>query len=388
MADIKDNKNAEGEYSLDDTEFEKEDLGEVLEAEVDQKPFDPKKVDISITTPNLGALIDRLEHSEIDLMPDFQRSGDLWSRQMQSRLIESVLIRLPVPAFYFDALAEDKWQVVDGLQRLSAIKNFAVDKTLALVNLEFLGEYNGFYYDQLPRSYKRRIDEFQTTVYLIKPGTPLPMKYALFNRINTGGLKLTHQEIRHAMSQSVNKGRASKFLSDIVRQDEFKSVVGSTSKRMAYQELVLRHMSFVVFGPDNYRSSLPKFLDLGMTVLAEASDSDLDDLRRNFLSAMSAASELFGRHAFKKTLVEPGHKKVVNKPLFEALSVCLASISSEDRGVLIRRRDDFIERFSALLINDEFNLSISRSTANKDNVEMRFEMVGDVISQCLSEEVI
>lgn len=199
------------EYELDTDGFEKEDIGESIEPEEREKPFDPKKVDVSITTPNMGVLIERLRHGEINLFPDFQRSADLWSKQAQSRLIESILIRLPIPAFYFDALVEDKWQVVDGLQRLSAIKNFVLDKSLSLTNLEFLQEYEGFFYDDLPRSLKRRIVEFQTSVYLIKPGTPLVMKYSLFNRINTGGLKLKAQEIRHAMSQSLNHGIASRF---------------------------------------------------------------------------------------------------------------------------------------------------------------------------------
>ena len=84
-------------------EFENEDVGDNDDSAYPTEPFDAKKVDVGITTPNLGALITRLQHDEIDLMPDFQRSGDLWSKQIQSRLIESILIRLPIPAFYFDA---------------------------------------------------------------------------------------------------------------------------------------------------------------------------------------------------------------------------------------------------------------------------------------------
>ena len=107
--------------------FEREDLGD---QDGIAKPFDPNKVDVNISTPNLGALISRLENNEIDLMPEFQRSPDLWSKQAQSRLIESILIRLPIPAFYFDAYEDEKWQVVDGLQRLSAINNFVIKKSI------------------------------------------------------------------------------------------------------------------------------------------------------------------------------------------------------------------------------------------------------------------
>ena len=361
--------------------YEDEDFGEPNDIVEVDKPFDSKKVDVSITTPNLGTLIGRLEQNEIDLMPDFQRSGDLWSKQQQSRLIESILIRLPIPAFYFDALNDEKWQVVDGLQRLSAIKNFVLNKKLYLTNLEFLNEYEGYTYDKLPRSLQRRIYEFQVSAYLIKPGTPLMMKYSLFNRINTGGLKLTPQEIRHAMSQSINKGRASLFLSKIVNENVFRKVVGTPAKRMASNELVLRHMTFILFGAQTYKSSLPKFLDAGMTKLGELSITKLDDLQSNFIAAMNTAYELFGIHAFRKTLAEPYRNKVVNKPLFEAVSVNLALINDAARSKLCENKKSFKDEFKIMLTNDNFDYSITRSTANTDNVQARFNMVEEIINR-------
>lgn len=374
------------DYPQDRYGFEEEDVGEQEESEIQKEPFDPKKVDVSITTPNLRALIDRLNHDEIDLMPDFQRSSDLWTNQAQSRLIESILIRLPIPAFYFDALVDDKWQVVDGLQRLSAISNFVLKKKLRLTNLEFLKDYEGCSYNDLPRALQRRIDEFQTSVYLIKPGTPLVMKYSLFNRINTGGLKLTNQEIRHAMSQSINKGEASRFLSEIVKEEVFCKVVGNNNNRMSYQELVLRHMAFRLFGSETYKSSLPKFLDSAMDELGKLEIKKLDFLRANFLAAMKTAYDLFNNDAFKKTLAEPTHKKVVNKPLFEVVSVCLASIDDDARSRLVGQGDKFKEEFKEMLTDNVFHESISRSTANTDNVQMRFKMMKAIIERFSGKE--
>lgn len=365
----------------DDDGFEKEDLGE---QESQEKPFDPSKVDVIITTPNLGVLISRLKNDEIDLMPEFQRSPDLWSKQAQSRLIESILIRLPIPAFYFDAYEDAKWQVVDGLQRLSAINNFALKKTLALTNLEFLTDYEGKKYDDLPRALTRRLDEFQTSVYLIKPGTPLLMKYALFNRINTGGLKLTPQEIRHAMSQSVRKGIASKFLTKIVDEAVFKNVVSNKSNRQAHQELVLRHMAFIMFGTEGYKSSLPKFLDSAMIKLGELSDEALQTLRDDFLDAMRLAFDIFSSHAFKRSLAEINSIKVVNKPLFEAVSVCLASIDKPKRQCLADNKQKFREKFKEMLKDTRFINSITLSTANTESVITRFQMVSNIIEEQLT----
>lgn len=363
--------------------FEDEDLGDLDELVDVEEPFDPKKVDVSITTPNLSDLIARLEHDEIDLFPDFQRSGDLWSKQTQSRLIESILIRLPIPAFYFDAIDDDKWQVVDGLQRLSAIKNFVLDDKLKLTGLEFLKDFEGFSYNELPRQLKRRINEFQTSVYLIKPGTPFEMKYSLFNRINTGGLKLTPQEIRHAMSQSSNSCSASKFLMRIVQNPVFQNVVGNRNNRMSQQELVLRHMAFAMFGLSDYRSSLPKFLDTAMIKISKMENGQLDEFESKFLLSMEIGYEIFGEHAFRKSLI--GGKKLVNKPLFEALSVCISELSYDSQEVLCHNKAGFLGDFAVLLGDDEFNETISRSTASTFHVYARFQRIREFINDFLQE---
>lgn len=366
-------------------EFEREDFGEEKSKE---KPFDSSKVDVTITTPNLGVLISRLENDEIDLMPEFQRSPDLWSKQAQSRLIESILIRLPIPAFYFDAYEDAKWQVVDGLQRLSAINNFVLKKSLALTNLEFLAEYEGQKFDDLPRSLARRIYEFQTSVYLIKPGTPLLMKYALFNRINTGGLKLTPQEIRHAMSQSIRQGIASKFLTKIVHDDMFRKVVKNKSNRQSHQELVLRHMAFVLFGTQSYKSSLPKFLDLAMIELGKLEDKELEALRNDFLDSIKVAFEIFGKDAFKRSLADPYGNRVVNKPLFEAVSVSFALIDDSERQKIVDCKDDFKESLRLMLKDFVFVNSITLSTANTESVLTRFSMVRALIEKQLAKDLI
>lgn len=370
--------------SGDVDDFEVEDTGLVEGSDEIEKPFDPKKVDVVVTTPALSTIIARLSHGEIDLMPDFQRSGDLWSKQMQSRLIESILIRLPIPAFYFDVISEEKWQVVDGLQRLSAINNFVVKKTLSLTNLEFLREYEGYKYDDLPRALKRRIEEFQTTIYLIRPGTPPEMKYSLFHRINTGGLKLTPQEIRHAMSQSTQSGLASNFLSSIVGQDQFIKVVGKNNRRMSHQELALRHLAFAIFGTDSYKSSLPKFLDLAMIKLSDLDSDTLNQYMERFLTSVELADAIFGEDAFRKSLI-PGQKRLVNKPMFEALSVCLSDLNKIDQKILLDNREQFRKEFADLLSDADFNETISRSTASTVHVLSRFKKVRDNVNQFIEE---
>lgn len=105
-----------------------EDDEEYLANETDPDTFIPAEVQISQRTINVYNLMERLDNEEIDLAPSFQRKGDLWSLEEQSRLIESLMLKIPIPAFYFNAADDDKWIVIDGLQRLSAFYNFLVGK--------------------------------------------------------------------------------------------------------------------------------------------------------------------------------------------------------------------------------------------------------------------
>ena len=153
------------------------------------KPYDTTQIDISPKPLSLDMIISRLENEEIDLMPDFQRKAGLWSPEKKSQLIESLLLRIPLPAFYFDGSNNSKWVVIDGLQRLTALKEFFVDdeSKLRLQGLEFLKELEGATIDDMPRAYVRRMKETQVITYIINPGAPINLKYNIFKRINTGG---------------------------------------------------------------------------------------------------------------------------------------------------------------------------------------------------------
>ena len=374
---------SENTIELDPDGLEAEDLGDMEETRSD--PFNPKEVDIQVMSSIMDAVIKRLKNGEIDLLPDFQRSPDLWKKTIQGRLIESLLINLPIPAFYFDASDDDCWQIVDGLQRLSTIKNFVIDKKLKLTGLEFLKEYDGKTFDDLPRTLQRRIEEFPVTLYLIKPGTPEKMKYSLFHRINTGGLSLKAQEIRHAISQGTNNGRASQFLKKLSDSEGFCRVVSTEGKRMSNCELVLRHIAFILQGLDSYKSSMVRYLDEGMVLLGNSDVAELEQYQITFERSMQLAWDLFNEHAFKKSFTESARIKVVNKPLFESLSVALSGLSESQTKCLIDQKNMFLDAFKELMNKPEFLDSISTSTANKEAFNYRFKETAKLVNQFSKE---
>ena len=181
------------------------------------KPFDPNRIRVKLWTPTVDLVLKRLARGEIDVAPDFQRAAGIWKDRAQSQLVESLLIRIPLPAFYFDGSNEDLLVVVDGIQRLTAVRRFVLDGTLRLSGLEYLTDLDGKLFTELSRPLQRRIEETMLTVYLIDKGTPEEAKLNIFKRLNTGGEPLRLQEIRHAM----NPGPVRSFLRDAATSEEF-----------------------------------------------------------------------------------------------------------------------------------------------------------------------
>ncbi len=122
-------------------------------------PFDPNKIRVKLWTPTVDLVLKRIRANEMDLAPDFQRAAGIWKDKTQSRLIESLLIRIPLPAFYVDGSDEDRLLVVDGIQRLTAMKRFVVDDDLVLHGLEYLADLEAKRFSDLPRPFQRRIEE-------------------------------------------------------------------------------------------------------------------------------------------------------------------------------------------------------------------------------------
>ncbi|MFQ6576511.1 DUF262 domain-containing protein [Pseudomonas sp. UM16] len=346
-------------------------------------PFNPTDIDIVVEPKSLDALIKRIQHNEIDMNTDFQRHAELWDNRKMSRLIESILIRFPLPAFYFDASDENNWLIVDGLQRLSTIRKFVLDKKLRLNGLEFLTELNGKTFDKLHRQYQRRIEECPVTVYMIKPGTPDDVKYSVFRRINTGGLTLNNQEIRNALA----KPRDRELLEKLANLECSKIMLGDLSKRMKDQELVLRFWAFYRFDyldPQN-KKEIASFLDKAMEDIKKGDEQYRENFRSQYSTAIERCYQLLGNTGFEKDNQSNSRKRSKNSTLFEVLMVELAKIKKSDFTILLNKKNKLRQELSSLLENTEFFNSITYSTQKKIHVIIRYNKIKNLIKMVLND---
>jgi len=387
---------------------------EVEEEDFDLKsyPFDPEDISIDKKPMVMDAIIRRFKQGTIIMHPDFQRE-EVWSKETKSRLIESLLLRIPITMFYVSADEEGKLTVVDGLQRLSAIRDFVLKEDfkptntkglgdgMRLQGLEFLVQYEGMTFNELPIIMQNRINETEFTFTIINPGTPEEVKRNIFKRINTGGEGLKPQEIRNALYA----GKATELLKTLATSPAFIKATTSSvrSNRMESYEVVLRGIAFILRDADSYPkngnmdkflgdtmvilNSYPDFSDREILRLEKMEDLDLssikkdriDNLEEIFKLSMRRAKSLFGSHAFRKSYGDK-RRSPINKALFELWCSTLAVMGDSDFNKL-RSSSQFVEEYNKLLDDEKFNIYISRDSWKPTSVRKRYEMINDLIKK-------
>lgn len=363
---------------------EEEDLNGGKSMEVITKPFNPNEIDVDISTVNLGSLIEQLENDEIDLQPDFQRAADVWDNVKKSRLIESILLGLPLPSFYFsEDPVSQKLSIIDGLQRICAIRDFVLkeDEPLKLEGLQFLKNFEGLTFSQLARPEVKRIKSLKITMNTLRKGTPLDVKYIIFQRVNTAGEPLTPQEMRHAL----NQGPAAIFIKELANMESFKKATNFSvkSKRMQDRDFVNRFVAFFI-GYQDYMGDLDMFLNDKMGELNKMTPAQRNDIRVSFDKAMECCYEIFKKDTFRKRYKITDKRKPISKSVYDTLSVNIAWLSDEEQHLLLKNAEDFKAGMIRLFNDEKFNFSISTGTGQKYNVEQRFTMVKSLIKEIIS----
>nr|MBD5376695.1 DUF262 domain-containing protein [Bacteroides sp.] len=348
------------------------------------KPFDPSQIEMEIKNINIGTLIQMLEGDMIDLQPAFQRSGNLWSPSKKSQLIESLILGLPLPSFYFsheeievDGVKKKKWAVIDGLQRLCTLMDFMVNKTLTLSGLDFLEKkFGGFGWDDFAFGEKIEMQLRSVTVNVLKGTTPPDVKYILFQRLNSKGTPLNPQEIRNAL----NQGRAADFLRELSELPLFLEMVRVEKKRMTGQEYALRFVSLMQFDFEEF-SRLDAYLSSCMSQINKQDRATLKRMKTLFESCLSTLWKTMGLMVFRNPLVANAR---VSKALFDALMVGVGKLNEAQRDKLIQHRSLFMQNYIGLFHSEDFKNALGSGTGQVPKMKIRLDMVADAINKTIN----
>ncbi|MGO4755984.1 DUF262 domain-containing protein, partial [Streptomyces sp. 2MCAF27] len=274
---------------------------------------------------------------------------------------------------------EDKWAVVDGVQRLTAIARFIAPEVtadlgpLTLRGMDYLWRFDGSTYQDLSGRLKIRLRETQLTVHIMQQGTPDAVKHNVFSRINTTGMPLTQQELRHALV----RGPVREFLADLAEDPSFGEATrwSVSNERMADREMVLRFLAFRLTNPAEHTEKFfDRFLTDVMYRVNNLTEERREQLTREFRVAMRCARDLFGEQAFRKWRGGPG-RSPINKALFETIAVHLALLDKQEQDRLVASREILLDRFVELMKDWDFDRSISIGTGDPAKIRTRFQYV-------------
>jgi hypothetical protein len=386
MSDVKNTEEMDQDEELD------------VDSDMIRTPFDPANVDIYDRKYTIGSLLERLKHGELKLTPDFQRRANLWDVSRKSRLIESVLLRIPLPSFYFSEDTNGNFEVVDGLQRLCSIFHFVdhavLNKAtkakldpLRLDGLQYLIEKEGQSFLELERTFQRRINELEINVNIIRATTPKAVMFNVFARLNQGGLPLAAQEIRNAIYPG-------KWRENVRSWAQGAAFLKATEKRVPLDrqqdmEMVLRFVALWSLNAPFIRPShqvLDKFLN--DTVEFRLSDWDENDwilAEQAFKRGLNASISIFGKHAFRKSYGNY-QRTPINKGLFESQVVTLSEYSQSEINELARKKDAVSKGFGKLINSDnKFSTSLRSGTGHAEASNARVRALTQLFDEVLND---
>jgi len=335
---------------------------------------------------SVNEVVKRINSNRYKLDPDFQRTF-VWSIEKQSKLIESCLMRIPLPVFYVAEAKDGRIVVVDGLQRLTTLQRYlgnmfpltglAADKD-APENHPLEGKL----YKDLPIKLQERIEDTPLIFYILDSKAPERARLDIFDRVNSG-VPLSRQQMRN----SLYNGPATLWLKDAAMGDAFRKATGGSLDplTMRDREAINRFCAFRVLTVDAYRGGdMDGFLGQILEQMNDWPDKKLQALRVEFDHSMNVNRECFGNHAFRKSLVEDDmnvRRSPVNIALFDVCSVLFVDMPPNPRE---RQNDALRQAMIKLLQDDDFGFAISAATNSAKQVRTRFEMAREAIEEVLS----
>jgi len=296
----------------------------IMSLKIELAELQKKAKERTVKTQNieydLETLVKKIDRKVIKLDPDYQRKHR-WDDEASSKLIESLILNIPIPYVYIsldidvDEEAEEdgqyRYSVIDGQQRLTAIYNYLKNK-YQLTGLEVLDNLNGALYQDLPPFLVRRLEERTLKCLRIDSTIDQQVKYDIFERLNTGALKLESQELRNA----IYRGPFKDLIKELSLNKDFISTCNLTEakkKKMEDQELVLRY--FALNHKDGYlkfKKGFKEFLNTSMQEFNKLDSYELERMKKEFESVFKKIKESTIENPFSKWKSEKGSSLILS----------------------------------------------------------------------------
>ena len=319
-------------------------------------------------TRTVHDVLRRIEDGAFVMDPEFQRDF-IWNTDKQSRLIESVVMRIPLPVFYLAEDDQGRLVVVDGLQRLTTFQRF-VNGELRLEFKDQQHQLDGNKFEDLTPKLRNRVEDCNLILYVIDAKVPEQARLDIFERVN-GGVPLTRQQMRNCLYM----GHATRFLKDESKTDAFLSATGKSlrTSTMRDREFVNRFCAFQILDLEEYRD-MDVFLADGLKKM-NTNPTCLPALSSQLRTSLHSNFFLFGKHAFRRHYAGQDTRGVLNASLWDVMSTGFSRYSPE----VVKRKINFArEAFHELMGDDDFVDTITRGPNDPNQVKRRFAMAREM----------
>jgi len=364
-------------------EFEED---EATLAEADE--VEPIATGRRIFTEKLDQTVDQLaeqwRQGDLILDPLFQRRK-VWEDSRASKLVESAILDVPLPIFYFAEEQDGRQEVIDGQQRLRAFFRY-LDNEFELKSLKTLPELKRKRFRDLDKATQRKISKCALRTVIFKKESDEELRFEIFERLNTGAVPLNAQELRNC----IYRGAYNQLLIDLSENADYMALMGfkGPDKRMKDVEYVLRFAAFYHSTHLKYKPPMARFLDEDMRTHRNIESADANEMQAAFKTSVSLIRSLLGSNAFRRfhrgTEDNPDgywEPKKFNAALFDIL---MWGFASKDKNRVMSQLDAIREALIALMTEDQgFIDSIELSTSSLKMVTYRFDRWRNVLEAIL-----
>jgi Protein of unknown function DUF262 len=315
----------------------------------------------------IRSLKDQVDDHTLVLADDFQRRR-VWNDNQSSRLIESLLINVPIPVCYFAELDDGSYSVIDGQQRLTAIYRYLNDE-FKLRALKIRSDLNYKKFSQLGVIDQRAINSRTIRCIVILKESHPEIRFDVFDRLNSNSVKLNRQELRN----SLYKGKLNQLIKELSESETFKRIrhQQDVDKRMNDCEMILRFFA-LYFNRDNYRGDLPKFLDDYLQSGQKLDNDSIEKHRLIFTNTIDKVDRVFGDNGFRKyDMANNIWNRSLNRAIYDVIMLYFSQIPVD---TIEEKKNDILLCFQQICSNSDFRDTIDITPEKRENFQTRLDL--------------